>query len=147
MGPSTGSACGAGHYTAVNYTGASVTGTALISMNDGGTVAAVWDQGSSMIQHGFLYRAGKVVANIDYPNATGGTWPFCVNDNMTAAGQYTDAGGTLHGFTWHRGNYATIDDPVGTTSGLCIADNGTIVGISTDASGAAHGFITRAADA
>ncbi len=113
-------------------------------MNNHGTVAAVWDQGS--VPHGFLYRSGKVVAHIDYPNATGGTYAFCVNDHLTAAGQYTDAGGTTHGYTWHRGHYTTIDDPAGTTSGLCIADNGTVSGISTDANGVAHGFITRGDD-
>ena len=134
-----------GHYTAVNYPGPTSTGTALVSMNDRGTIAAVWDQGPT-ITHGFLYRSGKVVAHIDYPNAAGGTFPFCVNDHMTAAGQYTDSGGTTHGFTWHSGHYTTVDDPAGTTSGLCIADNGTIMGIYTDSNGVAHGFITRADD-
>jgi predicted enzyme related to lactoylglutathione lyase len=131
-----------GQYRAVNYPGPAATGTALVSMNNQGTVAAVWDQGTAT--HGFLYRSGKVVAHIDDPKGAGATFPFCVNDHMTAAGQYTDAGGTTHGFTWDRGRYTTIDDPTGTTSGLCIADNGTIVGITTDANGAAHGFITRA---
>jgi hypothetical protein len=130
-----------GEYRAVNYAGPTATGTALISMNNRGTVAAVWDQGS--IPHGFLYRSGKVVAHIDYPNAAGGTYAFCVNDRMTAAGQYTNSDGTTHGYTWHRGHYTTVDDPVGTTSGLCIADNGTIVGTTTDANGVAHGFMTR----
>ncbi len=133
-----------GHYTAVNYPGTTATGTALVSMNNHGTVAAVWDEGSAM--HGFLYRSGKVVAHIDDPNAAGMTFPVCVNDHMTASGQYWDSGGTTHGFTWHRGHYTTVDDPAGPTSGLCIADNGTITGTYTDAGGAVHGFITRADD-
>ena len=136
-----------GQYTAVDYPGRAATGTVLLGMNNRGTVAAVWDEGSIPIPHGFLYRAGKVVAHIDYPGATGGTFLICVNDHMTAAGQYTDPGGTTHGFTWHRGRYTTIDDPApGTTSGLCIADNGTMSGTSTDANGVAHGFITRSDD-
>ncbi len=131
-----------GQYSAVNYAGPTATGTALMSMNDRGAVAAVWDQGN--LQHGFLYRGGKVIAHVDYPNASGGTWPFCVNDHLTVAGQYTDSSGTTHGFVWHHGHYTTIDDPAGPTGGLCIADNGSISGIVTDANGAAHGFITRA---
>jgi hypothetical protein len=133
-----------GQYTAVNYPEPEATGTALVSMNNHGTVAGVWDQGTAM--HGFLYRAGKVVAHIDDPNGAGTTFPFCVNDHMTAAGQYTDSSGTTHGFTWDGGRYTTVDDPAGPTSGLCIADNGTITGVFTDAGGAAHGFISREGD-
>jgi hypothetical protein len=133
-----------GRYTAVNYPAPTATGTALVSMNNHGTVAGVWDEGNAM--HGFLYRSGKVVAHIDDPNAAGMTFPLCVNDQMTAAGQYWDSGGTTHGFTWNRGHYTTVDDPAGPTSGLCIADNGNITGTYTDAGGAAHGFITRAND-
>lgn len=135
-----------GQYTAVNYPGATATGTALVSMNNHGTVAAVWDEGSAM--HGFLYRSGQVVAHIEDPNANaaGMTFPLCVNDHMTVAGQYGDSAGTTHGFTWHSGHYTTVDYPTGTTSGLCIADNGTVTGTYTDGGGAAHGFITRAED-
>jgi probable HAF family extracellular repeat protein len=87
---------------------------------------------------------------LDFPGATL-TEASGVNDDGNVVGDYSDAGGSSHGFTWHNGVFATFDVPFSdATSTAPTATNnvGQIVGFYFDntqteafPNGRAHGFL------
>ncbi len=88
---------------------------------------------------GFLLN-NSTFTTIVVPTATSGTTAFGLNDSGEIVGWYGQ-GAATHGFIYNRGQYETIDDPLGTgTYATGINSKGDVVGWYTDASGGDHGF-------
>jgi probable HAF family extracellular repeat protein len=80
---------------------------------------------------------------LDGPLGTGANL-FGINDTSQIVGSYTDySGGSIHGFVYSNGVYATLDDPqgAGITQAQGINDTGQIVGSYTDGSLISHGCL------
>jgi hypothetical protein len=79
---------------------------------------------------------------IDFPEATG-TSVLGLNDLGEMVGEYGDAQGDEHGFTFSkRDGFKTIDFPgAAQTEAFAINNTGSIVGFYVDQSGAQHGFL------
>ena len=79
---------------------------------------------------------------LDFPGAVS-TLVFGINGSGDVVGQYADAQGNIHGFSYSKTlGFKTIDVPGAVqTVAFGIDDTGRIVGSSVDALGALHGFL------
>ena len=100
---------------------------------------------------GYLLRRDGRVTILSVPGSSS-TQALGINDNDEVVGDYADAGGNTHGFTWTpRGGFQTaVDDPnaVATASANTssstingVNDQGKLVGFYNDADGNTHGFL------
>ena len=73
-----------------------------------------------------------------------GTQAFGINNHGEIVGDYTDASGTMHGFTYMGGVFTTVDDPAGVPGSTVINgtnDLGQLVGFYADANDNVIGFV------
>ena len=113
------------------------------SINDTGAVAGFFtDNTANAVQHGFVFNAISGYTTIDAPGATA-TQILGMNNGGVLVGDYTDAGGVMHGFVDDHGAFTVIDGPnSNATTVNGINDFNEIVGFNVDAtSGFTIGFI------
>ncbi len=111
-------------------------------INDAGTIC-----GSEVVAGvtiGFIDQGG-VVTQLTGPAGATNTQAYALNNNGQVVGQYTDAGGTTHGFVYDvaTATYTTVDDPNavgGFTQIDGINDQGQIVG-EYGTGGYVYGFL------
>ncbi len=110
-------------------------------INNRGQIVGFYDEGQQTGIHGFLLKAG-VFSPIDFPDTTGNTVVFDINDEGQLAGAYDVAS---HGYLQDRhGNFTTIDHPDTVTSTgepIGINNRSQIVGNYIDADGRDRSFL------
>jgi len=122
-----------------------------------GTVTAGAGAGAGKAQTvGYLLRRDGRVTVLSVPGASS-TQALGINDNDEVVGDYMDAAGNTHGFTWTpRGGFQTpVDDPnaapatasPNTSSSTIngVNDQGKLVGFYNTADGNTHGFLATPA--
>jgi hypothetical protein len=105
-----------------------------------------WSAGTNASDgnHGFIRSMDGTLTTIDYPGATGGTYPYTVNALGQITGTYRDSLGVRHGFLRQPGgSIKTIDPPKSAdTDNVVLNDKGQISGIYKDSgSGSYYGFL------
>jgi hypothetical protein len=97
-----------------------------------GTDATGGSSNGKMVGY-LLRRSGDVT--ILYVPGSSQTQALGINDQREVVGDYTDAAGNVHGFTWTPwGGFQTVDDPnaMGNTTINGVNDRGQLVGFYTD---------------
>jgi hypothetical protein len=131
-------------------------GTYAYSITDGGEIAGEFIDSTGTF-HGFLQSEAGAFTVIDAPDAgTGfefGTFSGteqALNSHGQLTGEYTDVGGTVHGFVRARGGKITSFDAPGAgtypygTYALGINASGVVTGNDLDNNNLSHGFIRQA---
>lgn len=78
--------------------------------------------------HGFKRQNNGTTHTLDFPGALG-TQPNSINDNGAVVGYYNAPDGSLHGFIFHNGHWATLDYPHASDTFLVgITNTGKIIG-------------------
>jgi len=80
--------------------------------------------------HGFKRFDNGTTHTLDFPGAVSGeTQPYGINDNGFVVGVYESIDGVVHGFIFHKGQWATLDYPHASFTVLVgIANDGKIIG-------------------
>ncbi len=80
--------------------------------------------------HGFKRFNNGTTHTLDFPGAAEGhTQLFGINDDGFVVGTYTNGDYVIHGFIFHKGNWATLDYPNAPITTLVgIANDGEIIG-------------------
>jgi uncharacterized membrane protein len=119
-------------------------GTVANSINEDGVIV-----GTTGFHDAFVLRKGGTFTIINVPDATR-TVAVSINNKGFTAGNYYDAGGTMHGFI--RGTNGTVTSfdipgpsiPFSTAGVVSINDQGTIAGMYYDENFVTHGFVRDA---
>jgi len=108
------------------------------AIDDAGDVVG-WYFDSSNLQHGYIIPFGGKAKSIDYPNATY-TVMEGLNNKGTASGQYQDASGVIHGFTYavKTGKMVSFDAPGATLTQAWGINNNDVVAVSSSAGSFAY---------
>jgi hypothetical protein len=122
-----------GQFTTIEFPGASQ--TYADGINDQGSIEGFYSDANG--QHGFALTAGDY-ASFDFPGATR-TIGTGINNGGVIVGEYNNSSGGAHAFLLRRGQFTTVDLPVGNPHALNITNSGSIVGNYFTDSG--HGFI------
>jgi hypothetical protein len=121
-----------------NAPGTSLTAAAI---NDFGDVAGLYTNPANGNTDGFLLRHGRFT-DLAVPGAAS-TMALGVNARDEVVGEWADAAGNMHGFTWTpQAGFTTVDDPngLGTTTINGVNDLGQVVGFYTVGT-ITHGFV------
>lgn len=142
---------GQGSYTTENYPGSVQTQVTGLN-NTGVTVGFFSDQNNaSQVNDNFgFYQRGGRFHQVNFPTNDNASPPvdqlLGVNDDDIAAGFYTDAQGTNHGYTYNirTGQFTVVQAPdQGGLTAAAISDSGDIAGFYSTAAGATDGFVSR----
>jgi uncharacterized membrane protein len=121
-------------------------------INHRGQIVGYYDQPGFAGGGGFLRDPHGTITTINYPGAPY-TEVHGINDRGQLVGAYLQPGtapnpdgtipaGTVHGFVWERGRFASFDVPGSIfTQAFGINNRGQITGGYRDASGRQHGFL------
>lgn len=99
-------------------------------INKWGTVIGRYAPSIHYSGHGFKRWKNGTTYTLDFPGAkAGSTEPDGINDNGTVVGSYFTPDKAVHGFIFHKGQWATLDYPhaVGTVL-VGITNTGKIIG-------------------
>jgi len=101
-------------------------------INNHGTIIGRYippDQNANEL-HGFKRFNNGTTHTLDFPGAVlGETQPFGINDNGFVVGTYESVDGVVHGFIFHKGQWATLDYPHALFTVLVgITNDGKIIG-------------------
>ncbi len=108
----------------------SVMGTFAQGINKWNSVVGYYLDASD-VPHGFKMFPNGSFMDLDFPGSRG-TAARGINDSGAIVGYYLDAVGS-HGFIYHNGQWATLDNPnatVGTTGLNGISNSGKIIGFN-----------------
>ncbi len=98
--------------------------------------------GDDEVTHGFVVRGRDyALTTLDFPGAAG-THPWAINESGTIVGYWEKPDdGTLHGFTWSKGEFSEVDFPEALDTAVTgINTRGDLVGMWDDGS-IFHGFV------
>lgn len=115
--------------------------TQLLGINNAGTIAGYWGDGTVVANHGFTLVLPNSFTPENYPSAAQ-TQVVGINNTGDSAGFWVDGAGVNHGFTLNGGTFTSVDNPNTTTVTqlLGINDGGTAAGYWTDGAGNFHPF-------
>ena len=140
-------------FTTINSTGGDGDFTQLLGINNAGTIAGYFGDGSIVPNNGFTLAPPYGSGNFTAENATtlGAVQTQVIGINNTGAtvGFYIDGSGNNHGFIFAGNTYTTVDNPLtGTTTPtlnqlLGINDNWLAAGFYVDGSGVAQGELVN----
>jgi hypothetical protein len=101
-------------FTTINSAGGDGDFTQLLGINNAGTIAGYFGDGSVVPNNGFTiarpYGAGDFTAE-NFPGAVQ-TQVVGINNTGATVGFYIDAPGNNHGFIFEGGTYTTVDNPL-----------------------------------
>jgi probable HAF family extracellular repeat protein len=103
---------------------------AVNGINKWGTTVGAYEPPDRFRSHGFKLWENGTTHKLDFPGGLpGGTSPAGINDDGTVVGSYRGSDGSLHGFIFHNGQWATLDYPHASDTVLVgITNAGKIVG-------------------
>jgi len=138
-------------FTTINSTGGDGDFTQLLGINNAGTIAGYFGDGSVVPNNGFTIAPPYGPGNFTPENFTGAAQTQVIGINNTGAtvGFYVDGSGNNHGFIYAGGTYTTVDNPsTGTTTPafnqlLGINDNWLAAGFYVDGTGATQGELVN----
>jgi hypothetical protein len=108
-------------FTTINSTGGDGDFTQLLGINNAGTIAGYFGDGTVVPNNGFTIAPPYGSANFTSENFTSGgvtaaqTQVVGINNTGATVGFYVDADGNNHGFIFTGGTYYTVDNPLSGT--------------------------------
>lgn len=106
--------------------------TQTLGINDSGTIAGYWGDGTVVPNHGFTTEKPYTTFTPEnFPGATQ-TQVIGINSKADTVGFYVDASGVTHGFTFNGSTFTTVDAPGTAFNQLLGVNNpGTAAGYSS----------------
>jgi hypothetical protein len=133
-------------FTTINSTGGDGDFTQLLGINNAGTIAGYFGDGTAVPNNGFTIAPPYGSADFTPENFTVGgvtaaqTQVVGINNTGATVGFYVDASGVSHGFILTGGTFTTVDNTTGLTSApfnqlLGINDNSVAAGVFANTTG------------
>ncbi len=137
-------------FTTINSTGGDGNFTQLLGINNAGTIAGYFGDGTVVPNNGFTiappYGSGNF-SGYNFP-ASAQTQVVGINNTGATVGFYVDASGVNHGFIFTGGSSTTVDNPSTSTTTpfnqlLGINDNSLAAGVYVNSSGVTEGELVN----
>ena len=136
-------------FTTINSTGGNADFTQLLGINNAGTIAGYFGDGTVVPNNGFTIAPPYGSGNFTAENFTSAaqTQVVGINNNGATVGFYVSADGSNHGFIHEGSTFTTVDNPLSGTPTfnqlLGINDNSLAAGFYVNGSGVTEGELVN----